>query len=153
MMHEFPVTGHRMSRNKHREPVCRITLVSRHVIYRFANRMLKHQSEFHRMGKAILAAKPAKHAWRTEDTVDGFRMFHVDGLADPVVVITLVGWHSIHRLAYNMLTWQVEFSAMGRKILKSHRRDVGRDAWRELWAMYHGDHEKPLTFTWKREAA
>lgn len=153
MTRDCPVTGHRMFRNKHREPVCRITLVGRHVIYRFANRMLKHQTEFHRMGQAILKATPAKHNWRLDNNVDGFRMFHVDGFADPIVVITIVGWHDIHRLAYNMLGWQVEFSAMGRKILKSHRRAVGRDAWRELWAMYHGTAEKPLTFLWKREAA
>lgn len=145
------MTGHRMSRNKHRDPVLTITLVGEHVYRRFATRMLDAQVEFHRMGQKILNAPVSPHNWRMDDTVDGFRKCHVDGLADPVVTIVIVGWHDIHRLAYNMLKWQVEFSAMGRKILKSQRRTVDRQVWRSLWEMYHGTEEKPLTFTWKRD--
>lgn len=153
-MSERPaITGHRMSRNKHGDPVLTITLVGLHRINRFADRMLAHQSEFHRMGKAILTVQPAKQYNPTGDTVDGFQKYYVEEIRDQVVTITLVGWHSIHRFAYNMLGWQVEFAAMGRKILKSQRRAVGRDTWRSLWEMYHGAAEKPLTFTWKREEA
>jgi hypothetical protein len=140
-------TGHRMSRNRHREPVCRITLLGDHVIGRFASRMLDHQMEFHRMGKRILKATPGARPRRIDDTVDGFRVF-TDDYGQPVVVITLVGWHSIHRFAYNMLGWQCEFSVMGRKILKSHRRAAGRANWKAIWTMYHGAHEKPMTFYW-----
>jgi hypothetical protein len=145
------VTGHRMSQNEHREAVLTITLVGEHVYRRFATRMLDAQVEFHRMGRKILDAPVAKHNWRIDNTADGFRKHHVDGIDDPVVTIVIVGWHDIHRLAYNMLRWQVEFSAMGRQILKSHRRAVGRQTWRALWEMYHGTAEKPMTFTWKRD--
>lgn len=141
------ITGHRMSRNQHREPVCRITLVGPHVINRFAARMLDHQMEFWRMGKAILAGEPESGVDRT---VDGFRRYE-DEYGQSVVEITLVCWHSIHRFAHNMLGWQVEFSAMGRKILQSHRRDVGPVRWKSLWAMYHGTGEPPMTFHWGRD--
>jgi hypothetical protein len=150
---EQAVTGHRMSRNKHGEPVLTITLVGLHVINRFTDRMRNAQVEFGRMADRIRKAPTKESPWRIDNTVDNFQRYHVDGINDPVVTITLVGWHSIHRLAYNMCGWQVEFAAMGRKILRSHRRAVGRDRWRALWAMYHGEHEKPMTFTWKREAA
>lgn len=144
------ITGHRLSRNKHGEPVLTITLVGPHVINRFARRMLGHQCEFARMGEKILWGRPAKHAWRIDNTVDGF-LKYTDEYGQTVVVITLVCWHSIHRFAYNMLGWQVEFCAMGRKILRSHRRAVGKDEWARIWAMYHGEHEKPMTFYWGRD--
>lgn len=151
MNHMFPVTGHRMSRNRHGEPVCQITLVGQQTIYRFATRMLVHQSEFARMGQDILGSTPCPRYRRPRRTCDTFQRYQAIGIQDQVLEITLVGWHSIHRFAYNMLGWQVEFSAMGRKILRSHRRDAGRDRWRALWAMYHGEHDKPMTFTWKNE--
>lgn len=146
------ITGHRFTRNKHREPVLTITLVGQHRFERFAKRMLDHQSEFQRMGRDILAASAEPSAiWQAkDDAVDGFRKFRNDR-GEAVVEITLVHWHSIHRFAYNMLGWQVEFGEMGQKILKSHRRAVGPVAWREIWAMYHGAHETPMTFTWRRD--
>jgi hypothetical protein len=128
--------------------------------------MLAHQSEFYRMGKEILAAVPESsrgweailgaapepgEGWETDDgTVDGFRKYR-DEHGQPVVVITLVCWHSIHRFAYNMLGWQVEFADMGRTILRSHRKAVGRETWKQIWEMYHGEAEKPMTFHWGRE--
>lgn len=143
------ITGHRFTRNRHREPVLTITLVGPHVFERFAKRMLDHQSEFQRMGRNILAASAEPSAiWQAKDAaVDGFRKFR-DDRGEAVVEITLVHWHSIHRFAYNMIGWQVEFAAMGYKILRSQRRAVGPVVWREIWAMYHGDHEKPMTFHW-----
>lgn len=70
---------------------------------------------------------------------------------EPVLTITLVGWHSIHRFAYNLLGHQCEFAEMGRKILRSHRRTVGKQAWQRLWAVYHGERDKPMTFHWGRD--
>jgi hypothetical protein len=70
---------------------------------------------------------------------------------EPVVTITLVGWHEIHRFAYNLLKHQCEFAEMGRKILKYQRKAIGREQWNRIWAMYHGEHDKPMTFIWKRD--
>lgn len=70
---------------------------------------------------------------------------------EPVVTITLVGGSDIHRFAYNLLRQQVEFARMGRQILKGQRRRMGRKAWVEMWRMYHGDAEPPLTFYWGRD--
>lgn len=67
---------------------------------------------------------------------------------EPVVTITLVGFHDIHRFAYNLLKHQCEFARMGTQILKGQRRRVGKKKWAEIWALYHGSHEKPMTFYW-----
>jgi hypothetical protein len=145
-------TGYRMSRTRLGDPVCRITLVGEHTFRRFAQQMFTAQVEFGRMGRQILEAEPgAATPSRRYGLVNGFCKFYIDGTVDQVVVITLVGWHDIHRLAYNMLKWQVEFAAMGRGILKSHRRAIGKAAWRDIWVILHGKAEKPLTFHWGRD--
>jgi hypothetical protein len=70
---------------------------------------------------------------------------------EPVVTITLVGGHDIHRFAYNLLSQQVEFAEMGRNILKGQRRRMGKKAWDRMWRVFHGDSKPPMTFSWKRD--
>lgn len=79
---------------------------------------------------------------------------HINGHdknGDAVVTITLTGESDIHRFAYNLLSQQVEFAEMGRDILKSQRRRLGKAAWVDMWRTFHGDKSKPLTFSWKRD--
>lgn len=74
---------------------------------------------------------------------------HADG--DAVVTITITGESDIHRFAYNLLDDQCEFAEMGRNILKSQRRRLGRATWVHMWKTFHGETSKPLTFSWKRD--
>ena len=73
-----------------------------------------------------------------------------DRNGEAVVTITLTGESDIHRFAYNLLSQQVEFAAMGRNILKSQRRRLGKARWVGMWHTFHGE-QKPLTFSWKRD--
>lgn len=136
-MHSFPVTRHWMGRNKHGDPVLTITLVGRQ-IHRFVRRTLPAQTEIAEMGQQILAAPIAVRRRRSDRTHDQVQKHYAAGVTDPVVTIVVVGWRSIHRIAFNMLAWEIEFAEMGRKILGSHRKDIGAEAWQELWASSHG---------------
>jgi hypothetical protein len=84
------------------------------------------------------------------NTVTGYR-YSRNEHGEPVVTITLVGWHVIHRFAYNLLSHQIEFARMGTDILRVQRRRIGRERWGLIWRMYHGEHSKPMTFRWKRD--
>lgn len=44
---------------------------------------------------------------------------------DPVLTITVTGWHDIFRLQWNLLHAQVEFSAAARKSFQWMRRSLG----------------------------
>lgn len=44
---------------------------------------------------------------------------------DPVLIITVTGWHDIFRLNWNLLHAQVEFSAAASKTFQWMRRSIG----------------------------
>lgn len=51
---------------------------------------------------------------------------------DPVLTITIVGWHDIFRLCWNLLHAQVEFSAESRKVFQWMRRSLGAKRYDEF---------------------
>jgi hypothetical protein len=75
----------------------------------------------------------------------------IDGGSTPRLTIVVEGDWDIHRFAYNLLDDQSEFAEMGRKILKSQRRRIGRNRWRHVWRILHGNESTPMTFHWGRD--
>lgn len=80
------------------------------------------------------------------DTVDGMQM-HRNRHGEPVMVITMVGWHSIHRFAHNLMRAQVEFYDIGRRAFRAEWRDIGSEQWRKIWKIFHGEASEPIDFT------
>ena len=51
---------------------------------------------------------------------------------DPVLVITITGWHDIFRLNWNLLHAQCEFSAAARKTFQWMRKSIGAKRYDEF---------------------
>jgi hypothetical protein len=54
-------------------------------------------------------------------------------------------------LSEDLLRHQCEFARLGTRILKGQRRRIGKKKWDEIWRMYHGEAERPMTFRWGRD--
>lgn len=57
---------------------------------------------------------------------------------DPKVTITVEGWSDVYRLADGLTTLQVEFCAVGRKILRSTKRRLGSQRYQAYQEHLHG---------------
>lgn len=57
---------------------------------------------------------------------------------DPKVTITLEGWSDVYRFAHNLTQDQVEFCAIGRKILRALKRRWGVETYHRIQKSLHG---------------
>jgi hypothetical protein len=58
---------------------------------------------------------------------------------DSVLRIEVVGTHDVYRFGWYLTHNATDHAALGRRILRSLRRQVGADSWAWMQRYFHGD--------------
>jgi len=97
--------------------------------------------------RGAIRAVAAKERGPKGDTMSTEKRVTFDAYGEPVVTITIKGWHDAFRFAWAMAHLQTDFSGVGRRIGSSLRRRLGAAKFKD-WQLHFTGGE---TYRWARD--